>query len=49
MKASLRPDIAAVSTLMFLLTLFAIAMVAVVLRRGGDSSSDIAKTMAGGG
>lgn len=48
-KASLRPDIAAVSTLMFLLTIFAIGMVALVLRRGGDSSSDIAKTMAGGG
>jgi ABC-type spermidine/putrescine transport system permease subunit II len=48
-KASLRPDIAAVSTLMFLLTLFAIGLVALVLRRGGDSSSDIAATMAGGG
>lgn len=46
-KASLRPEIAAVSTLMFLLTLFAIGMVGLVLRRGGDSSSDIAKTMTG--
>lgn len=48
-KATLRPEIAAVSTLMFLLTLFAIGMVALVLRRGGDSSSDIAKTMTGAG
>ncbi|HVQ88408.1 MAG TPA: ABC transporter permease [Actinomycetes bacterium] len=48
-KASLRPEIAAVSTLMFMLTLVAIGLVALVLRRGGDSSSDIARTMTGGG
>jgi len=48
-KSELRPVIAAVSTLMLFLTLFAISMVALVLRRGGDSSSDIARTMAGGG
>ncbi|MEO8328369.1 MAG: ABC transporter permease [Candidatus Nanopelagicales bacterium] len=48
-KGALRPEIAAVSTLMFMLTLFAIGMVALVLRRGGDSSSDIARTMTGTG
>jgi ABC-type spermidine/putrescine transport system permease subunit II len=48
-KASLRPEIASISTLMFLLTLLAIGLVALVLRRGGDSSSDIAKTMTGTG
>jgi ABC-type spermidine/putrescine transport system permease subunit II len=48
-KSELRPVVAAVSTLMLFLTLFAISMVALVLRRGGDSSSDIARTMAGGG
>ena len=48
-KASLRPEIASISTLMFLLTVFAIGMVALVLRRGGDSSSDIAATMTGTG
>lgn len=48
-KTSLRPDIASISTLMFLLTVFAISLVALVLRRGGDSSSDIAATMTGTG
>lgn len=48
-KASLRPEIASISTLMFLLTVFAIGMVGLVLRRGGDSSSDIAATMTGTG
>lgn len=48
-KSSLRPEIASISALMFLLTVFAIALVAVVLKRGGDSSSDIAATMTGTG
>lgn len=48
-RAELRPHIASLSTLMFLLTIFAIAMVAVVLKRGGDSSTDIAGTMTGTG
>jgi hypothetical protein len=34
---------------MFLLTVFAIGLVALVLRRGGDSSGDIAATMTGTG
>jgi ABC-type spermidine/putrescine transport system permease subunit II len=48
-KSSLRPEIASISTMMFLLTLVAIGSVALVLRRGGDSSSDMAQTMTGGG
>lgn len=48
-RAELRPEIASLSTVMFLLTLFAIALVGLVLRRGGDSSSDIAGTMTGTG
>lgn len=48
LRAGLRPEIAAVSTLMLLLTLVALGVVALVLRRSGDSASDIARTMAGG-
>lgn len=48
-KSSLRPEIASISTLMFLLTVVAIGLVALVLRRGGDSSSDLAATMTGTG
>jgi len=47
LKVSLRPEIAAVSTIMLLLTLVALAVVALVLRRFGESSTDIAKTIAG--
>jgi len=46
-KSALRPEIASISTLMFLLTVFAIGLVALVLKRGGDSSSNIAATMTG--
>jgi len=46
-KSSLRPEIASISTLMFIVTVLAIALVAVVLRRGGDSSTNIAATMTG--
>lgn len=48
LRSGLRPEIAAVSTLMLLLTLFALAVVAIVLKRSGDSSTDIARTIAGG-
>ena len=44
----LRPEIAAVSTIMLALTLVALAVVAWVLKRAGDSATDIARTMAGG-
>ncbi len=45
----LRPQIASVSTLLLLLTLFAIGCVAIVLRRGGQSGEEVAKTMTVGG
>lgn len=52
LRSSLRPEIAAVSTLMLLLTLVALALVAVVLMRarkssGGDAPG-LAQTFAGG-
>lgn len=46
LRVGLRPEIAAVSTVMFLLTLLALAVVAFVLRRGDQSPEDIAKTLA---
>ncbi|MFT4135792.1 ABC transporter permease [Microbacterium sp.] len=48
LRSGLRPEIAAVSTIMLVLTLAALALVALVLRRAGDSAADIARTMAGG-
>ncbi len=48
LRSGLRPEIAAVSTLMLLLTLVALALVGIVLKRAGDSAADIARTMAGG-
>lgn len=47
-RSGLRPEIAAVSTIMLLLTLVALAIVALVLRRAGDSATQIARTMTGG-
>ncbi len=47
-RSGLRPEVAAVSTIMLVLTLIALAVVAVVLRRAGDSATDIARTMGGG-
>lgn len=43
----LRPDIASTSTVLLLLTLAALAAVGYVLRRGGDTTEDVAKTIAG--
>ena len=48
LRVGLRPEIAAVSTVMFLLTLLALGVVAYVLRRGDQSAEDIAKTLAAG-
>ena len=48
-RAVLRPEVASVSTLLLLLTLFAIACVAIVLRRSGQSGEEVAKTMTVGG
>lgn len=47
LRSGLRPEIAAVSTVMLVLTLAVLALVAVVLRRGGDSATDIARTLGG--
>jgi putrescine transport system permease protein len=46
-RSVLRPSIAAMSTLVLLLTLFALGLVAVVLRRGGASGEEAAAMIAG--
>lgn len=48
LRSGLRPEIAAMSTVMLVLTLLALALVGVVLKRSGDSATDIARTMGGG-
>lgn len=48
LRSGLRPEIAAVSTIMLVLTLLALLLVALVLKKAGDSAADIARTMAGG-
>jgi ABC-type spermidine/putrescine transport system permease subunit II len=48
LRTGLRPEIAAVSTIMLLLTLVALGLVALVLKRAGDSATQIARTMTGG-
>ncbi len=48
LRSGLRPEIAAMSTVMLVLTLVALGLVAVVLKRSGDSATDIARTMGGG-
>jgi putrescine transport system permease protein len=42
-----RPEIASTSTVLLLLTLTALAAVGIVLKRGGESTEDVAKTIAG--
>lgn len=49
LRTGLKGDVAAISTLMLLLTLVAIAIAALVLRRGGDTTEDITATLTGGG
>jgi ABC-type branched-subunit amino acid transport system ATPase component len=46
-RAVLRPEIAAMSTLVLLLTLFALLLVAIVLRRGGASGEESFAMIAG--
>jgi ABC-type spermidine/putrescine transport system permease subunit II len=46
-RSILRPEIAAMSTLVLMLTLFALAMVAIVLRRGGASGEEAAAMIVG--
>jgi putrescine transport system permease protein len=48
-KQILKPDIAAASTMLLGLTLTALGLVVLVLKRAGDSSSDIAATITGAG
>ena len=48
LRSGLRPEIASVSTVMLVITLLALAVVALVLKRAGGSATDIARTMAGG-
>ncbi len=47
LRSILRPEIAAMSTLVLLLTLFALVLVAIVLRRGGASSEESIALIAG--
>jgi len=47
LRSILRPEIAAMSTLVLLLTLFALALVAIVLRRGGQSGEEAAAMIVG--
>lgn len=47
LRSGLRPEIAAVSAVMLLFTLGALALVGVVLKRAGDSATQIARTMGG--
>jgi ABC-type spermidine/putrescine transport system permease subunit II len=48
LRSGLRPEIAAVSTIMLVLTLIALALVALVLKRAGHSATQIPRTMTGG-
>lgn len=48
LRSGLRPEIAAVSTIMLVLTLLVLAICALILKRAGDSTTDIARTMGGG-
>jgi ABC-type spermidine/putrescine transport system permease subunit II len=47
-RSLLRPEFASMSTVLLLVTLAALGLVAVVLRRGGQSGEEVAKTIAGG-
>lgn len=47
LRSIMRPEIAAMSTLVLLLTLFALALVAIVLRRGGASGEEAAAMIVG--
>jgi ABC-type spermidine/putrescine transport system permease subunit II len=46
-RVALRPEVAAMSTIMLVLTLVALALVGLVLKKTGESASGIVKTMAG--
>jgi ABC-type spermidine/putrescine transport system permease subunit II len=46
-RSGLRPELASMSVVMLILTLGAIGLVALVLKKSGDSATQIARTMAG--
>lgn len=46
-RVALRPEVAAMSTIMLVLTLVALGLVGLVLKKTGESASGIVKTMAG--
>ncbi|MCF4005700.1 ABC transporter permease subunit [Corynebacterium uropygiale] len=46
-RVALRPEVAAMSTIMLILTLLALGLVALVLRRSGASTKEVISTMAG--
>lgn len=46
-RTVMRPEIGAMSTVLIAMTLVALTVVALVLRRSGDSSSTVARTLAG--
>lgn len=46
-KVALKPEVAAMSTIMLLLTFVALIIVGLVLKRSGGSAADIVKTVAG--
>ncbi len=46
-RVAMRPSVAALSSVMLALTLVALAVVGFVLRKVGDSATDVVKTMAG--
>ena len=48
-RSVLRPDLAAAATIVLGLTLLALLVVVLVLRRSGESSSDITATLTGAG
>lgn len=48
LRTGLRPEIAAVSTLMLVFTLLMLGLVGLILKRSGESTVDIARTMGGG-
>ena len=47
-RTLMRPEVGAMSTIILGLTLVSLFLVALVLRRSGDSTSQIAATFAGG-
>ncbi|CAN5775628.1 ABC transporter permease [soil metagenome] len=49
LRSTLRPEIASMSTILLLVTLVALGAVALVLRRAGSSTEEVAQTLTGGG